>query len=443
MSDAVLLSVAALTLLVLAIELREWKPKKNKVWLIVAFALLLRLTLPQEILGIDEIHQVKIVKNLMETKFGEFSTGPWPPGLHILALPLAVLLNNSWLALKIVNIILSSLSVYLVYVLAKELKNETAGLAGAVMLAILPVHIKFAGMAFLETASVFFLLLSFILYFKKHVAFPLALSYFVFTRPENYLVALVFLVVAHKQIIKDSKNPYWIFLFLSILICAFLSVSYGPNDEYWNLSYYNATKLFIEKVKGNLFYFFNLRQFSPVVSIFAIFNLKKKKEILLPLLFLFGLYTSYHFGIFTSFESLARFSLTISVLIVCLASLFFDSKKKLALLSLVLLSFPFTLQFIQSSSPVSEALEIIKSDTKLQTTELKIYSVASSLFEMVYPDKARSGEPSHTSFILSQEDFVTNSMNPEPYLLECETLTVWNYNLSYNKHLNFYEFDCS
>ena len=103
----------------------------------------------------------------------------WAPGWSFV-LSFTYLFNPGYNALFFVNSVLGALSIFLMFIFVYIVsKKESLALIASLLLAVIPVHLKFSGSMTSEISSLFFILLLFIfsyLYIKKNSFNLLALT---------------------------------------------------------------------------------------------------------------------------------------------------------------------------------------------------------------------------------------------------------------------------
>lgn len=170
--------------------------KKYKLFIIVGFAFLISyLYLKDVIWRVDEIHnytQIEIFFN------GDFRMNPpmtMIPGYHLFLSVFAVLFNNiSYPFLRFLNVIISSISVLVFYLISRELDNKNSYIK-TLQFAFLPAIFSFVFLIYTESLSILLILLSFLFLIKKnYVLSGLIASIDILVR-QNNIVWLAFLLV--------------------------------------------------------------------------------------------------------------------------------------------------------------------------------------------------------------------------------------------------------
>lgn len=193
------------------------------------------------------------------------------------------LLKLDFLILLIMPVI-GTLCVFFAYVFGKNLFNKKAGLISAFFLAILPLHVFFSGKILTDVFSSFFILLSFICFWKGFeqnnnkykILFGLFLALALLSRYTVLWIMPVFLIyflIKNKNFnfLKDRYLWYSILLFFIVLIPLFI---------YSQLTYRNPLGAFIHGFKalgvGNqswFFFFSNWLEMFSLIGIIFIFSL--------------------------------------------------------------------------------------------------------------------------------------------------------------------------
>ncbi len=133
--------------------------------LIVSMSVLIRLVAIDQSLWLDEGISTSVAENFnYRTIVTDFSPGDFHPPLHYLVLKLFTdVLGSSELPARLPSIIFGSLTVLMVYLLAKKLYDTRTALTAAVLLATSPLHIYYSQEARMYSQATFFSLTS--LYF--------------------------------------------------------------------------------------------------------------------------------------------------------------------------------------------------------------------------------------------------------------------------------------
>lgn len=173
--------------------------------LIFLFGIVFRiLKFGDSIVGTDVVLFSRLGKNLIEYgryAFGEnYNLGVYiPPGYPLFIGLINLFINNLFVSAKLISLISSCLTIFLFYLIGKELYDEESGLFAALVYAIFPTILIFSVVAYSEVLFFCFLFLSiylFIISLKKdnlsmYILFGIfsAISYL--TKPEGMLLLLL------------------------------------------------------------------------------------------------------------------------------------------------------------------------------------------------------------------------------------------------------------
>jgi len=114
--------------------------------------------------GYDECQYIQLAKktkSISELNL-TWKNHIWPPGYFIFVYTI-LKLSGSVLVLKFIQILLSLVTAFFIYLIARDLFNEKVGLAAVVFTSFYPELIAFTHYSFSETFYIFFLILSFLL----------------------------------------------------------------------------------------------------------------------------------------------------------------------------------------------------------------------------------------------------------------------------------------
>lgn len=409
----------------------RWKQFRDGfVWLLVAFALVLRIFLSGEFVGPDEFHHILTIDRVSR---GDFLFH-WPTGFYLLAVPLAWLVRDPKLAASWTNLALSSLSVYLAYLLAKGKWGRWAGYSAALLFAMLPVHIFFAGSALLETSSLFFMLLSLVLFQKGDGAMPLALSYFCTIRFENYLLALpVFLAWLMRRRQLDWRSAF----FLVALLVSFRVHLVRMDAPNWAPSLRDPQSTFLKNLPINVRYFFDRNYFNPLIAVMALFAVPDswRDPVLLVLVASFLFYTTYNLGVFTRRVGPSRYAFVPSAMATLLASSLVSSREEFFWLSLAvaLLFVPGTLM---SETHIGWMVNRLSDNPGLGAANLTVVADFPEMVQAARPDRVVVGErEGRGEFFLVTQTVLTPFPDFSEMLGRCEVLQSWNYSREFTGEL--------
>jgi 4-amino-4-deoxy-L-arabinose transferase-like glycosyltransferase len=189
-------------------------------------------------IGIDGVELARLGRNLVEA--GHYSFGEnynwglfFPPGFPFLTGLANMAVKDLFLAGKLVSLSAALLTIYLFYLIGRELGGYKAGLFAALMIAIFPPILRISIQV--STESLFFCMLASTIYFfmlsvrkKSSLYFLLSgcatgLSYLV--RPEGIiLLVLPFVAIADVDTIRRRSNL--IKPVIAILACAIIAFPY-------------------------------------------------------------------------------------------------------------------------------------------------------------------------------------------------------------------------
>jgi len=129
-------------------------PVRYLLWAILLLAFVVRfgyvLTLDDELKWYDEKNYQSIATNLAngngyESSFNPYSTTSWAPAFPILMSFLYWIFGPHVLVVRFVQLILSSLICYFIYLIGKEVYNENVGLLAGLIMAVHPLFIYTSG----------------------------------------------------------------------------------------------------------------------------------------------------------------------------------------------------------------------------------------------------------------------------------------------------------
>lgn len=173
--------------------------------------------------------------------FGDYQ----PNGYAYLALPFVKFLGLNPLAVRLPNLILSVLTIFIVYKLVLLLsKSNALSLYSAIVLTLSPWHIHFSRGAWESSTALFFLLLGIYWFYtyiihKKYIylfifPLPLVISLYVYNAvriiaPILFIVLFYSYIVHHKTELKKFILPFLIGIILSIPVIVSLIYSGGAS----------------------------------------------------------------------------------------------------------------------------------------------------------------------------------------------------------------------
>lgn len=198
------------------------------IWLVLFFALVLRLINLNQSIWLDEAINIVNAKNLDFLSFiSKYPLGDFhPPGYFALLWAWIRLFGTSEIAVRVPSVILGVGSVWLTYLLGKDLFNKKVALLSAVFLSVGPLHVYYSQEARMYSLAVFSAVLSF--YFltklvkenKKYaVAYMLSLVLVFYSDYLIFLIIpsqLIYIIFFEKKFIKliISANIFALFSLL-------------------------------------------------------------------------------------------------------------------------------------------------------------------------------------------------------------------------------------
>lgn len=149
---------------------------------ILFLALVLRWVLLNQSLWLDEAIQILAVKNthyltlITQYSFGDFH----PPLYHLILKFWTSLFGFSEIAARSLSVFAGVATVYIVYLIGREIKNEKLGLMSALFLATAPLHIYYSQEARMYSLATFFVVLL-VYFFLKILKTDKIFHWFLFT----------------------------------------------------------------------------------------------------------------------------------------------------------------------------------------------------------------------------------------------------------------------
>ncbi len=335
----ILIIIALLIVLNFKILIKPFKKITKNTWILLffifLFALLLRIfVIPHtHHIYFDEFEHINIAQNILYSgsacgcldgsniDCNSCSLTPWPPGYHtVLSMTLGVFGDSENTAFM-TNAVIGSLSILLIFLLLYLLLKDTnSALIGSLMLAVLPVHLKFSGTTSTGIFSIFFFLLTFLFleyYFssrqlKSLLLFLTSLLYLSYIRPENLLFIPCFfiyiLLCKPKRIrLLNFKHILLTLVLLILIIPSILTLYYTKEIVHspgWNDPLPERLGYLSNQLGHNLLFFFYYIYTPITLTILFIIgakNLFQTNKKLLSSLFIFFfffliLYSSYSIG---------------------------------------------------------------------------------------------------------------------------------------------------
>ncbi|MFC1624893.1 glycosyltransferase family 39 protein [Patescibacteria group bacterium] len=393
--------------------------EKYSLPLVLIFSFLVRIISLNQSFWLDEATTAQVTKNFSLIEIiTKFSPGDFHPPFYYLASKVwSIPFGINEISLKMFSVIFGTLTVFLVYKIAEEIKGKNFGILTALLLATSPLHIYYSQEARMYALQTFFIVLSVFLYqkllkkdsLKNWFFFALSFLLIGFTDYLPLLIISVFFVhsILIKKEIKWFKKllfsilPFLInfVFFLPIFkkqLSGGLSVSIN-NANWWKvLGIFSVKELLLIPLKfitgrisitNYLFYFPIIIPYLIVFSLLVI-NLKKNKEkILIPLLwFLIPLALTILLSFRVSVLSYFRLLFILPgfyLLLVFSMDSFKKSLKKSSFIIFLILNMIFSsiylfnprfhrenwremVTFIEQSSPEDNAVTLFVSDSQME-----------------------------------------------------------------------------
>jgi mannosyltransferase len=137
------------------------------IFIVLIFGLILRLISINQSFWIDEATSALTTKMNLADFFGKFMPGDFHPPLYYVALRLwAAVFGNTEIALRSMSIVFALLTIYLTYLIGKELVNKKVGIIAALLLATSGLHIYYSQEARMYAMSTFLVALT-VYFFTK------------------------------------------------------------------------------------------------------------------------------------------------------------------------------------------------------------------------------------------------------------------------------------
>lgn len=181
---------------------------------ILVFSLLLRLISVGQSLWLDEATSATVVRDLSFSQyFGQFAPGDFHPPLYYLLLKLwGTAFGTSEVALRSLSVLLGVGTVYVLYLIGKNLFKERVGLVASLLLAISGLHIYFSQEARMYVLASFLVALSIYFFVKTMkeggVGQWLGFSFSVAGAAMAHYLAFLMLPV-YWLIAKEQKKSSW------------------------------------------------------------------------------------------------------------------------------------------------------------------------------------------------------------------------------------------
>lgn len=434
-------------------NLKDLKINWRILFLFFSIALIFRLSLPKRFIAIDEMHYLSSIDtlsgNFLSGKYGlcnVYQEGKcvsgysqntlWSPGFFILGALLTLITRDPWISTTIINLILSSLSVYLAYSISKKLGNVYSGIAAAIMLILLPIHIKISQTALFGISNLFFLLLFFEMHLQKQQSSLLSLAYFTIIRPESFILTPLILILTWKKL---NKKYLWL-LVLLILFVTIRSLQPLQNDIYWSSTLSSPFSNLMDKLKFNLSYFVDSSFINPLILGLALFSFKKRKKFTLLFILSFLLFSTYKIGYFYTFDEISKYALLPSSMLILVAAETINSKNKLLFLLPFMFFFVNSIDYITFNTPTSQVMEILTTEGNT-IIEGKIITKLTNLVHFALPKTEINYERfKGESWVIDSNIINIRKINIPK---NCEIIDFKSFKLNFEKYLNISHINCN
>lgn len=171
------------------------------IYLILAFGLIVRLISLNQSLWLDEATTALVSKMSLGDMFTKFLPGDFHPPLYYLLVKYWVdIFGNSEISLRLPSVFFGVATIYLIFLIGKEVVGKNVGLVASVLLATSGLHIYYSQEA--RMYSLVTLLVSYLVYLflkKKLLLFSITLLLIGLTDYVSLFIIPVFLLVGYKQ----------------------------------------------------------------------------------------------------------------------------------------------------------------------------------------------------------------------------------------------------
>jgi mannosyltransferase len=205
------------------------------IYLILALGLILRLISINQSFWIDEATSASTVSMSLSNFFGKFMPGDFHPPLYYLALRVwALFFGTSEIALRSLSIVFATLTIYLVYLIGKEICNKKVGLIASLLLATSSLHIYYSQEARMYAMSTFLVSASIFLFTKilqdKNkpvwwILFSITLGFIGLT---DYLPLLILIPIWIWAILLKKNLNWWKLFVMSHIVLLVFGVAWSP-----------------------------------------------------------------------------------------------------------------------------------------------------------------------------------------------------------------------
>lgn len=249
---------------------------KNPILWIIILAFFLRLISLNQSFWIDEATSANVAKDLsVKGILALFSPGDFhPPGYYIVIHYWVKLFGSSEVVIRMFSIFAGLGTIYLTYLIGRQLKDEKVGLIGAILLATSGLHVYYSQEARMYSMAAFFVSLT-VLFFlrtlnsKKSLYWVLFSFFLIISIFTDYLPLFILPVFLAYSLVK-KKDSFWLRrLGFSYLIAC--------------LSYIFWLPVFIRQLKSGLLVKSQINSWWQILG-----EASLKKLALIPTKFIFG-----------------------------------------------------------------------------------------------------------------------------------------------------------
>jgi 4-amino-4-deoxy-L-arabinose transferase-like glycosyltransferase len=378
------------------------KPSKYFVFLIIILVLsiVVRLFLLHPTFS-DESFYFNAGKQILkgDTPYKNFFFAHPPLQIYILAF-LFKIFGTSLLVGKSLSLITSTLSVFLIYLIIKELYDEKSGFLSAIIFLVTPAFLSFSTMGHGMWETVLFVLLSTYLMIKNKLKF--AGTIFVVAILFRYLALLYLpflLVLLYLRKQKVKTFFLWFFLIFSISILLLIFI-FNPYYLEQTVSYHIFSKISMSASEVQIQYW-NIGYFFLFLSLISVIIAHTNKDKVLLLVALTSLITDVMILLVLKLIFYHYFLISLIFCIMAIGRVIIISKE----------------QIVKIIIPIILLLSIISNletiDFYLNPTYAeRYYSIANLIENKTSIDDSIFGEPVATNYV----SFVTNRRISSNYL---------------------------
>ncbi len=202
---------------------------------VLIFAATIRFISINQSLWLDEATSALTTRMPLTDFFGKFMPGDFHPPLYYLVLRIwSTLFGTSEVALRSLSLVFGIVTIYIVYLIGKELVSKQTGIVASVLLAISGLHVYYsqeARMYSMSTLLVALAVFSFVKIFGKEsravwwALFPLTIGGIVLT---DYLPLLIIPIFWIMGIISHKNIDWWKRFVVSHIIVVVLGAIWLP-----------------------------------------------------------------------------------------------------------------------------------------------------------------------------------------------------------------------